>query len=148
GINDEKKKKEFREESYYLAFKRFSNILLQIKEYTKSVSKLKGYKKFFQAKDIKKNFEQLTSEFDKCLIDLHFALDVSNEEVRKEESEKVDKALKEVEETLNQIDDKLDGIAQGIDLMKSEMTKKGDFYADRIDSSELGDLETPIFREK
>ncbi|CAG8543368.1 2461_t:CDS:2, partial [Racocetra persica] len=50
--------------------------------------------------------------------------------------------------TLNQIDEKLDGIAQGIDVMKSEMTKKGDFFAEKIDSSELGDLETPVHRGK
>ncbi|CAG8631964.1 3718_t:CDS:2 [Dentiscutata heterogama] len=104
----EKKQEDLRKKSYFLAFERFKNILTQIKEFTNSVSKLKGYKKFFQATDVKKKFEQLIDEFDKCRSDLHFAIDVSNDIDRKEESERVDKALKEVDETLKQLDDKID----------------------------------------
>ncbi|CAG8749747.1 9718_t:CDS:1, partial [Dentiscutata heterogama] len=71
----EKNKENFQKKTYYLAFERFKNILTQIKEYTKSVSKLKGYKKYFLATDIKKKFDQLTTDFDECMNDLHFAID-------------------------------------------------------------------------
>ncbi|CAG8667644.1 38742_t:CDS:2 [Gigaspora margarita] len=156
----EKNMKDLSKKSYFLAFERFKNVLAKIKEFTSSVSKLKGYKKFFQATDVKKKFEQLIDEFDKCKSDLHFAIDVSNGVDRKEESERVDKALKEVDETLKQLDDKIDesvkqvgdkvdesfkqvsdqidAVAQRIIYMQT--TRQGD--ANKIDSSELSDPQT------
>ncbi|RIB15468.1 hypothetical protein C2G38_1578639 [Gigaspora rosea] len=55
----EKKKVDFRDKSYYLAFEKFKNNLTNIKEYCKSVSKLKGYKRFLDATDVKNKFDQL-----------------------------------------------------------------------------------------
>ncbi|RIB15464.1 hypothetical protein C2G38_1578499 [Gigaspora rosea] len=107
----EKKKEDFRDKSYYLAFERFKNNLTQIKEYTKSVSKLKGYKRFLHATDVKNKFDQLRNDFDRCMADLNFAVDVSSAIDREDESERVDKALKEVEESLKQLDDKLDEVS-------------------------------------
>ncbi|CAG8574134.1 4038_t:CDS:2, partial [Dentiscutata heterogama] len=101
----DKNKEDFREKSYYRAFERFKNILTQIKEYTKSVSKLKGYKKFLHATDVKNKFDQLRKDFDNCMADLHFAIDVAT---AIDESERVDNALKEVDESLKQLDIKLD----------------------------------------
>ncbi|KAF0485892.1 hypothetical protein F8M41_022725 [Gigaspora margarita] len=66
----------------------------QIKEYTKSVSKLKGYKRFPHAIDVKNAFEQLRNDFDRCIDD-------SNAIDRKEEFQRVDKSLKEVKEGFN-----------------------------------------------
>ncbi|CAG8522577.1 1945_t:CDS:2, partial [Gigaspora margarita] len=63
--NIEKEKENFRDKSYYLAFERFKNNLTQIKEFTKSVSKLKGYKSFLHAIDVKNKFDQLRNDLDK-----------------------------------------------------------------------------------
>ncbi|CAG8764854.1 6259_t:CDS:2, partial [Racocetra fulgida] len=39
--------------------------------------------------------------------------------------------------TLQQLDDKIDGIVKSIDFMKSQMSKKGDFQVNKIDPSEI-----------
>ncbi|CAG8526305.1 2594_t:CDS:1 [Dentiscutata heterogama] len=90
----ENKKDDFRNKSYYKAFERFKNTLTKIKEYTKKVSKLKGYKRFLHATDVKNGFNQLRDEFDRCMSDLNFAIDVSSAI----ESERVNKSLEEVDE--------------------------------------------------
>ncbi|CAG8649923.1 28404_t:CDS:2 [Gigaspora margarita] len=154
----EKKKTDFRDKSYYYAFEKFKNNLTQIKEYCKSVSKLKGYKRFLHATDVKNKFDQLRDDFDRCMHDLSFAIDVYNIIDKEEESERVDKSLKEVKESLEQLDDKLDEgfnqigvklddgnkqvcdkldlVAQRIDIML--LTKQGD-EKNNIDPSELSE---------
>ncbi|CAG8777823.1 9960_t:CDS:2 [Gigaspora margarita] len=144
----ERNNENFRDTSYFLAFERYKNTLTHIKEYTKSISKLKGYKRYLQAIDVKKKFEQLTNDFDKCMGDLHFAIDVVNVDERREESKRVDKALKEVDETLQQIDDKLDIVVQGINFIKSHMNKQGEVHAHKIEPSELVDPTVQTVRGK
>ncbi|RIB15465.1 hypothetical protein C2G38_2093129 [Gigaspora rosea] len=124
----EKKKEDFNKKSYYLAFERFKNILTNIKEYCKNVSKLKGYKRFLNAADVKNKFEQLRDDFDRCMNDLNFAFDVSNAVDREEGSQRVDKSLEEIIESLQQLDDKL-----------NEDVKK-------IGTNELDDPKKPIIR--
>ncbi|KAF0495991.1 kinase-like protein [Gigaspora margarita] len=102
----EKKNEYFRDKSYYDAFERFKNNLTQIKEYCKSVSILKGYKSFSFETDVKNRFEQLRDDFNRCITDLNFVFEVSNA-FDKKESQKIDKSLKEVKESLEQLDDKL-----------------------------------------
>ncbi|CAG8744614.1 42086_t:CDS:2 [Gigaspora margarita] len=155
--NIKKKKEDFRDKSYYLTFERFKNNLTQIKEYTKSVSKLKGYKRFLHSTDVKNKFDQLRDDFDRFMVDLNFVIDDSNAIDREEESQRVDKSLKEVKDSLkqlndnldegfNQADDKLGGfkqvcdkidlVAQHIDYM--QLTKQGD-EKNYIDPSELSE---------
>ncbi|CAG8771954.1 26143_t:CDS:10 [Gigaspora margarita] len=93
----------------------------QNEKYTKSVSKLKGYKRFLHAIDVKNKFKQLRNDFDKCMTDLNFVIDDSNEIDREEESQRVDKSLKEVKESLEQLDDKLDeGFKQADDKLRDD----------------------------
>ncbi|CAG8853898.1 21150_t:CDS:1, partial [Gigaspora margarita] len=94
----EKKKEDFNKKSYYYAFEKFKNNLTHIKEYCKNVSKLKGYKRFLLASDVKSRFEQLRDDFDRCMNDLNFAIDVSSAIDRAKESQRVDASLKEVKE--------------------------------------------------
>ncbi|KAF0537286.1 kinase-like protein [Gigaspora margarita] len=159
----DKKKEEFNKKSYYLAFERFKNNLSHIKEYCKNVSKLKGYRRFLLATDVKSKFEQLRDDFDRCMADLNFAYDVSNVIDRAEESQRVDTSLNEVKESLKQLDDKLDegfkqvddkldegvrdkinAVAQRIDFMQS--TQLGD--TKKIDARELDDPKKPVVRGK
>ncbi|RIB15757.1 kinase-like domain-containing protein [Gigaspora rosea] len=136
GQNEDK----FRQKDYYLAFKRFENIMINIKEYTEKVSKLKGYKVYLNARDVKNKYEKLTQEYDMCMNDLHFAINVANKAARDEDSRKVDKSLKDIENTLN---NKLDPIAKSVEFMKSQMKNQStNFHADRIKSNELND---PIY---
>ncbi|KAF0537272.1 kinase-like protein [Gigaspora margarita] len=152
----EKTKEDFNKKSYYYAFEKFKNNLTQIKEYCKNVSKLKGYKRFLHANNVKSRFEQLKNDFDRCMADLNFA--------RAEES-RVDASLKEVKESLEQLDDKLnegfnqvdeklddgnkqvcdklDLVAQRIDFM--QLTKQGD-EKNNIDPDQLDDPMKPIIR--
>ncbi|RIB18811.1 hypothetical protein C2G38_2141929 [Gigaspora rosea] len=116
----EKNKEDFHKKSYYLAFEKFKNILIQIRDFTKSVSKLKGYKKFLNATDVKNKYDHLTKEFDKCMEELHFAIDVSNAMDRAKEAERVDKALEEVEQMLLNLGDKADTIAEDVGFIKAQ----------------------------
>ncbi|KAF0542503.1 kinase-like protein [Gigaspora margarita] len=158
----EKKKEDFRDKSCYYAFERFKNNLTQIKEYCKSISKLKGYRRFIIGTNVKNRYEQLRDDFDRCIADLNLAFYVSSA-FDKEESQKVDKSLKEVKESLEQLDDKLDGgfkqadkldyafkqisdkidaVVQHIDFM--QVTKQDN--ANKIDANELSDPVTQTNR--
>ncbi|CAG8644075.1 9154_t:CDS:2 [Gigaspora margarita] len=137
GQNEDK----FRQRDYYLAFKRFENIMINVKEYTEKVSKLKGYKVYLNAREVKNKYEKLTQEYDMCMKDLHFAIAVANKAARDEDSRKVDKSLKDIENTLNsKLDHKLDQIAKSVDFMKSQMNNQStNFHVYKIKSSELND---------
>ncbi|KAF0485895.1 kinase-like protein [Gigaspora margarita] len=162
--NIKKKNEDFRDKSYYLTFERFKNNLTQIKKYTKSVSKLKGYKRFLHSTDVKNKFDQLRDDFDRFMVDLNFVIDDSNAIDREEESQRVDKSLKEVKDSLKQLNDKLDEgfnqaddklggfkqvcdkidlVAQHIDYM--QLTKQGD-EKNYIDPSELSEPIKQNFR--
>ncbi|CAG8783591.1 24832_t:CDS:2, partial [Gigaspora margarita] len=96
------------------------------------------------------------NDFGRCMADLNFAVVVSSAIERKDESERIDKVLKEVEESFKEVGDKLDdgfkqvgnkfdaAVVQHIDFM--QMTKQGD--AIKIDSSELSDPMTQNIRGK
>ncbi|KAF0485891.1 kinase-like protein [Gigaspora margarita] len=137
-IRSEKKKEDFNKKSYYLAFERFKNNLTQVKEYCKNVSKLKGYKRFLHATDVKSKFDQLRDEFDRCMADLNFAYEVSNAIDRKEESQRVDKSLKEVKESLEQLDDKLDESFKQLNDKLCENFKQNDCKLDE-NFNQVGD---------
>ncbi|CAG8503464.1 6258_t:CDS:2 [Gigaspora margarita] len=148
--NIEKKKEDFLDKSYYLAFERFINNLTQIKEYIKSVSKLKGYKRFLHAIDVKNKFDQLRNDFEGCMADLNFVIDDSNEIDREEESQRVDKSLKEVKESLEQLDDKLiEGFKQADDKLRDEFKQSCDKidavtqYIDFMQSTKQDELDDP-----
>ncbi|KAF0485901.1 kinase-like protein [Gigaspora margarita] len=129
--NIEKKKEDFLDKSYYLAFERFINNLTQIKEYIKSVSKLKGYNRFLHAIDVKNKFDQLRNDFDGCMADLNFVIDDSNEIDREEEYQRVDKSLKEVKDSLEQLNDKLiEGFKQADDKLRDDFKQA----CDKIDA--------------
>ncbi|CAG8728880.1 12838_t:CDS:2, partial [Dentiscutata heterogama] len=131
----------FRQKTYYLAFKRFEIILINIKDYTEKISKLKGYKIYLNAREVKHKYERLTQEYDMCMKDLHFAIAVANKAARDEDARKVDKALKDIENTLNS---KLDPIAKSVDFMKSQMNNQStSFVADRIVPNDLKDPNFP-----
>ncbi|KAF0345692.1 kinase-like protein [Gigaspora margarita] len=100
----------------------------EIKEYTKSVSKLKGYKRFLHATDVKNKFDQLRNDFDRCMADLNFTVVDSSAIERKDESERIDKALKEVEESFKEVGDKLDdGFKQVGDKFDAAVVQHIDF---------------------
>ncbi|CAG8841785.1 36251_t:CDS:2, partial [Gigaspora margarita] len=93
------------------------------------------------------------NDFDRCMADLNFAVVVSSAIERKDESERIDKVLKEVERKVGdklddgfkQVGDKFDAaVDQHIDFM--QMTKQGDPI--KIDSSELSDPMTQNIRGK
>ncbi|CAG8824189.1 14954_t:CDS:2, partial [Gigaspora margarita] len=138
--------------------------LKNIKDFTTKVSKLKGYRKFFSATNVKCQYENLTKEYDGCINNLHFAIVVVSKEKRETELRKVDQSLKDIEETLeklegdienaankienkieqvgNNIGSKMDMIVQKISIIKSQIDKQqsnniNDINVPKIDAKEL-----------
>ncbi|CAG8476139.1 7192_t:CDS:2 [Dentiscutata heterogama] len=137
--NDEEK---FKRREFVIVLKRLESVLIKIKEFSEKVSKLKGYKQFTDAKEVKSKYEQLTEEYDTCIRDLllHSAYYIANNDTKIEESQKVDKDLEETEKvpTLKDFDDKLDVLlAQKIAKQPSDINVK------RIEPNELTDSLVP-----
>ncbi|KAF0380092.1 kinase-like protein [Gigaspora margarita] len=157
----EENEKYFCKQDYFFAFKRFEINLKNIKDFTTKVSKLKGYRKFFSATNVKFQYENLTKEYDGCMNDLHFAIVVVSKEERDIESRKVDQSLKDIEGTLeklegdienaankienkieqvgNNIGSKIDMVVQEISILKSQIDKQqsNDINVPKIDAKEL-----------
>ncbi|CAG8554977.1 6369_t:CDS:2, partial [Racocetra persica] len=68
---------------YQQTFLRFKNSLENIKNYTEEVSQIQGIKRYLNVHEIKDKFIQLTSEYDTCIKDLNFTMNVSYEEQRR-----------------------------------------------------------------
>ncbi|CAG8772331.1 23271_t:CDS:2 [Gigaspora margarita] len=154
-IKDSNNEKKLREQSYYLAFKSFENVLIKIRDFVRNVSKLKGYKKYLNATEVKNKYMQLTEEFDTCMADLHFAIDVANKSEREEEAKKVDKALDNVEKNLEKLDDKVTSVDDKVTSMYENVNTimnsiellhtKSDVHAKEINPADLYD---PVSRIK
>ncbi|CAG8484607.1 12475_t:CDS:2 [Dentiscutata heterogama] len=128
----------------YLSFKRFEITLKNIKEFTTKVSKLEGYRKFFSASEIKKKFDKLTEEYDTSMKDLNFTMAIASESQRMLEAERVDNSLKNIRETLSELDcdvkgvnNKLDTIVQGLNILR--IRQPDNIHTQRVDPSQLYD---------
>ncbi|CAG8458204.1 1515_t:CDS:2 [Acaulospora colombiana] len=66
--------KKLRSREFYDGFRRFAEVIEKIKEFTKTVSRLSGLRKFFQASDIKSRFTILLEEFDGLMNVLQFSM--------------------------------------------------------------------------
>ncbi|CAG8751705.1 18264_t:CDS:2 [Gigaspora margarita] len=146
-INMDNNMKNFIQSSYYLRFKRFKIIISNIKEYVKNVSTFRGYKKYIDAKEAKSKFEKLIKEYEKCIENLqftHFTLKAVDKMNSYSYIGKVEKDLKEVEETLQNItcndNRNIDVTVQEISIIRIQTAKQhSDVRAQRINSSELKD---------
>ncbi|KAF0501093.1 kinase-like protein [Gigaspora margarita] len=137
-------KKDFRDKSYYLAFEKFKKILLKVKDFTKSVSTIRDFKRFINVNDVKNvkvRYGNLTKEFDECMHDLQFFVVVDSEE----EIQKVDKELKEVSHLLNKIGNHYDML-----LTLEIKTVKNKQVIDAYEIEEIAerDLIDPIIQEE
>ncbi|RIB09874.1 kinase-like domain-containing protein [Gigaspora rosea] len=130
---------DFRKKSYYSAFKRFENILIKIKDFTKDVSKLKGFKSFLSAK------EKLIDEFENCMNDLNFAIGAYNAVNREKDSQKVDKALEDVNQLLSNLGDDANGIARDVGIIKAQFIKQSGEV--RVEKIKENDLENPKYHD-
>ncbi|KAF0541495.1 kinase-like protein [Gigaspora margarita] len=145
-IKDTDNEDQLSEKSYFLAFKSFENVLTRIRDFVKNVSKLKGYKKYFNATEVKNKYLQLTDEFDKCMVDLHFAIDLANKNEREEEAKKVDRALENVEKNLEKIEAQVTemsgnvgAIMSSLELLRSKIDTKSNVQAKNINPKDLND---------
>ncbi|CAG8714223.1 9111_t:CDS:2, partial [Ambispora leptoticha] len=91
------------EKEYSLSLKQFVEVLIEIEEFTDQVSKLKGARKFIETNNVKQRFHKLIKEYDTCMKDLHFSMEITNENEREEEAKRINKAL----EMLRKADDYL-----------------------------------------
>ncbi|CAG8572792.1 10505_t:CDS:2 [Gigaspora margarita] len=128
----------------YLSFKRFEIILKNVKEFTTKVSKLEGYRRFFNATEIKKKFDKLTEEYDACMKDLDFTMVIASEGQRRFEAEKVDNSLKSINDTLidlegdvKDVHNKLDNIVQELAILR--IRQPDNIHTQRVDPSHLFD---------
>ncbi|CAG8806327.1 18280_t:CDS:2 [Gigaspora margarita] len=139
-LNMDNNMKNFFKSSYYLSFKSFKIIISKIKEYVKNISTLSGYKKYINAKEVKNKFEKLINEYNKCIENLQF----TRFTLKAVDIEKVEKDLKEVEETLQNItcsdNRNIDVTVQEISIIRNQIAKQqSDVRAQRINPSELKD---------
>ncbi|CAG8450018.1 10162_t:CDS:2 [Dentiscutata heterogama] len=130
----EKNNSEYYFQKYFLSFKKFENVLINIKDFTNKVSKLEGFRKFFNATEVKKNYEKLIKDFDTSMNDLQF--NIAN--VDESQNQKVDESLRGVEETLEKLD-KLDLVTQSVNIAKHS----DNVTPQKIDPSELSELIIP-----
>ncbi|CAG8589319.1 16062_t:CDS:2, partial [Dentiscutata heterogama] len=70
----------------------FENILKKVKNYTKFISKLKSYKINLSTTEVINQYTRLTEEFDACVDELHFVIDVTDRNDI-EDAKIIDKAL-------------------------------------------------------
>ncbi|RIB26916.1 kinase-like domain-containing protein [Gigaspora rosea] len=127
----EKNDSEYYFQKYFKSFKRFENILINIKDFTNKVSKLEGFRKFLGASEVKKNYEKLIKEFDTSINDLQFTIAVVNES----QNQKVFDSIMGVEETLKTLGDKLDIVVQSVNIAKNSDSAS----LPMIDQNELGE---------
>jgi hypothetical protein len=78
----EKNEKLFRNEVYYQAFVKFTDVLKRVKDFLEAVTQLQGLSRLWRANVIKENFKSLTNEFDQVMKDLQFSTIISAEEQR------------------------------------------------------------------
>ncbi|CAG8824051.1 9218_t:CDS:2, partial [Gigaspora margarita] len=138
--NIEDNEENIRKKEYYLAFQSFINVLQKVKDYTENVAKLKGYKKFLNANDVRTRYEKLTDEYNKCMNDLQFTLAIVHENQRNSDAKKVTKALTDVQAALTNLEgmkQQIDMIAQEISIIKSQ--KSSDVHAHMINPNELSE---------
>ncbi|KAF0530139.1 kinase-like protein [Gigaspora margarita] len=154
AMNMMKDKKEnekyYQQKEYYVAFKKFEICLNKIKHFTDKVSKLKDYKKFFNATKVKNEYEKLTAEYDSCMRDLHFTIAIANERAREDDSKKVDETLTHIENYLEKFthvfEDKFDELAQEISILKSQQNENpSEIRVERLNTNEL--MEPAIYKE-
>ncbi|KAF0467441.1 kinase-like protein [Gigaspora margarita] len=147
----EENEQKFRNKSYFLAFNHYEHTLKKIEEFTAKVSKYKGFIKFLNAKKAKENFINLTEEYDKCMKELHFDT-IASDYDKYEEAQKVEKSLDEVEKTLKNVDNgvnndnqKLDALVQIVDLKQLQINvQPSNVPAQRIDQKELSNPHVKI----
>ncbi|KAF0531735.1 kinase-like protein [Gigaspora margarita] len=136
----EENEPKFRNNSYFLAFKHYENTLKNIDDFTEKVSKYKGFIKFLDAKQAKENFINLTEEYDKCMKELHFDT-IASDYDKNEEAHKVEISLDEVEKNVdngvNNDNQKLDSLVQIIDLKLQINVQPSNVQAHIIDQKEL-----------
>ncbi|CAG8549714.1 2666_t:CDS:2, partial [Dentiscutata heterogama] len=125
------------------SFDKFKKILTKVKDFTMDVSNLKGFKRFINAQDVKTRYEGLTKEFDECMQDLHFAVVVNNLFDKEEETQNIDKELKEVSQLLNKLGDQYEKLAQDVNIMKANK-QASEINENKINENELVD---PTFRK-
>lgn len=78
----EKNEKLFRNEVYYQAFVKFTDVLKRVKDFLEAVTQLQGLSRLWRANAIKENFKSLINEFDQVMKDLQFSTIISAEEQR------------------------------------------------------------------
>ncbi|RIB20625.1 kinase-like domain-containing protein [Gigaspora rosea] len=129
--NDEKSK----QKEYQVTLERLRDILTKIKEYCEKVSKLESLSRFFKANETKKEYDQLTEEYEKCIRDL--ALHSANY-TKKEESQKVDKDLEETEKTLKGFDTQ-----KAVHIQHQIANQSSDVHVKTIRPNELTEPHVP-----
>ncbi|RIB10212.1 kinase-like domain-containing protein [Gigaspora rosea] len=139
---------DLRKKSYYNAFKRFETALIKIKDFTQNVSKLEGFKKFTNAKIIKAKYETLIDEFDKCMKDLHFSIDIDAIINRENDAQKVDKALNDAIQLLNNLGKdfkEIKEIVRDVGIMKAQINDQKNNQTNEIQVEKINenDLENP-----
>ncbi|CAG8800383.1 3756_t:CDS:2 [Gigaspora margarita] len=132
----EENEQKFLNNSYFLAFKHYENTLKNIDDFTEKVSKYKGFIKFLNAKKAKEKFINLTEEYDKCMKELHFDTIAKAHKVEISLDE-VEKTLKNVDNGVNNDNQKLDSLVQIIDLTLQINVQPSNLQAHRIEQKEL-----------
>ncbi|CAG8620309.1 3069_t:CDS:2, partial [Diversispora eburnea] len=87
--------KNFRDVEYFMAFRRFIEVMKNIKQFIDNISTLSEFQKYFHANSVKVKFESLTSEFETVMNDLHFTT-LLNDDQRRIDQESLSSDLEEM----------------------------------------------------
>lgn len=78
---------DFKNQEWYDAFNRFVDILKEIRNFSKELSSIRGYQKYFKCYSIKDRFEEIANDYDNVMKALNFTMAVADEEQRRYDNE-------------------------------------------------------------
>ncbi|CAI2170749.1 13593_t:CDS:2 [Funneliformis geosporum] len=120
--------KNFRNEEYYKAFVKFTDVMTRIKDFIKDVSQLQGYKKYLHASSIKDKFSNLVNDFEIVMKDLNFTMTIANEEQRKIDQQALTEDIAEMTRFLEKIEggitcgnNQINTVLQEVILIKNQI---------------------------
>ncbi|CAJ0751363.1 1045_t:CDS:2, partial [Entrophospora sp. SA101] len=100
GRKQEENEHLFRNENYYKHFVRFTNVLCEIETFLKDITRLSGYSKY---RNFKEMFEKLTRDIDNVMRNLEFKTTVAPEEQKRIDQRSLEEDYEEMEKFLESI---------------------------------------------
>ncbi|CAJ0833176.1 12730_t:CDS:2 [Entrophospora sp. SA101] len=143
GRKQEENEHLFRNENYYKHFVRFTNVLCEIETFLKDITRLSGYSKY---RNFKEMFEKLTRDIDNVMRNLNFKTTVAPEEQKlidqrdlEEDYEEMEKFLESIQGGIVDDNKRMNTSLQEVLIIKNQVESK-----DKQDSNDSPIMATQI----